>query len=177
MRHPLVPLAKTIADLNFEQLGRTDTGEGENVGMVNMTGFDFSDVKHALNAAGMRTGIRLIKNDRASDAFFGASDNLPFAEACVVAHTLSVTYEFPDYHQVGDEWQKLNYENMAKVVRTLATGAEMLANQPARPAYDAQNPETAAVPELQALAAIFVGVGPFGLRRAGWGRRGWLVSG
>ena len=142
-QHPLVPLAKTIADLNFEQLGRTDSSEGENLEMVNMTGFDYSDVKQTLGAAASLTGVRLVKNEQASDAFFGASDNLPFAEKCVVAHTLSVTYEFSDYHQVGDEWQKLNYDNMAKVVRMLGTGAYLLADQQVRPLYDPELPAAA----------------------------------
>jgi hypothetical protein len=137
--HPLVPLEKTVANLNFEQLGRTDSSEGKNVDMVNMTGFDFSDIKFTMNLAASLTGVRLIKNEKGSDPFFVASDNLPFAEKCVVAHTLSVTYEFPDYHQVGDEWQKIDYDNMAKVVRMLATGAQLLADQQVRPFWDAEN--------------------------------------
>lgn len=142
-RHPLVPLSQTIADLNFEQLGRTDSSEGANLDMVNMTGFDFSNLKTTLAAAGALTGVRFVKNQKSSDAFFGASDNLPFAQSCVVAHTVSVTYEFPDYHQVGDEWQKLDYGNMAKVVRMLGTGVQLLADLSSRPEYDIENSATA----------------------------------
>ncbi len=140
--HPLVPLSQTIADLNFEQLGRTDSSEGANLDMVNMTGFDFSDLKTALAAAGALTGVRFVKSEKSSDAYFGASDNQPFADKCVVAHTVSVTYEFPDYHQVGDEWQKIDYDNMAKVVRMLGTGVQLLADQQGRPVYDVGNPAT-----------------------------------
>ncbi|MBY0504251.1 MAG: M20/M25/M40 family metallo-hydrolase [Bryobacteraceae bacterium] len=141
--HPLLPLAQTVANLNFEQLGRTDSSEGPNLDMVNLTGFDFSNLKDTLAAAGALTGVRLVKNEKSSDAFFGASDNQPFADRCVVAHTASVTYEFPDYHQLGDEWRKLDYDNMAKVVRMLGTGVLLLANQQTRPAYDAENSATA----------------------------------
>ena len=142
-RHPLVPLSQTIADLNFEQLGRTDSSEGANLDMVNMTGFEFSNLKTTLAAAGALTGVRFVKNEKSSNAFFGASDNLPFAQSCVVAHTVSVTYQFPDYHQVGDEWQKIDYGNMAKVVRMLGTAVHFLADQPGRPVYDIENPATA----------------------------------
>jgi len=38
----------------------------------------------------------------------------------VPAHTLSVGYMFPDYHKAGDEWQKLDYDNLAQVDRTVA---------------------------------------------------------
>ena len=141
--HPLVPLAQTIADLNFEQLGRTDSSEGPNLDTVNLTGFDFSDLKTTLATAGALTGVRLVKNEKSSDVFFGASDNQPFADKCVVAHTVSVTYEFPDYHQLGDEWQKIDYDNMAKVVRMLGTAIHLLADQQSRPLYDAENPATA----------------------------------
>ncbi len=143
-RHPLVPLSQTIADVNFEQLGRTDSNEGANLDMVNMTGFDFSNLKTSLAAAGALTGVRFVKNEKSSDAFFGASDNLPFAQSCVVAHTVSVTYEFPDYHHMGDEWQKIDYDNMARVVRMLGTGVHFLADQEGRPAYDVDNPATKA---------------------------------
>ena len=142
-RHPLVPLSQTIADLNFEQLGRTDSSEGANLDMVNMTGFDFSNLKTTLAAAGALTGVRFVKNQKSSDAFFAASDNLPFAQSCVVAHTVSVTYEFPDYHKVGDEWQKLDYGNMAKVVRMLGTGVQLLADLSSRPEYGTENSATA----------------------------------
>jgi len=44
-RHPIFPLAKTIADINLEQLGRTDeSGDGEKLGQFNLTGFDFTNL-------------------------------------------------------------------------------------------------------------------------------------
>src|SRR5262249_5036012 len=43
-KHPLVPLEKTIADLNLEQVGRTDATNGDMTGTASITGFDFSDL-------------------------------------------------------------------------------------------------------------------------------------
>jgi hypothetical protein len=40
---------------------------------------------------------------------------------------LSVTYEFPDYHAVGDEWQKIDYDNMAKVDQAVGIAVLRLA--------------------------------------------------
>ena len=48
------------------------------------------------------------------DSYFARSDNVRFADAGVPSTTISVTYMFPDYHAVGDEWPKLDYANMAK---------------------------------------------------------------
>lgn len=137
--HPLVPLRKTVAMLNFEQLGRTDSPEGAWVKQVNMTGFDFSDLKLRLQRAAAKTGVRLVKHEKFSDPFFLASDNAPLARAGVVAHTLSVTYQFPDYHAVGDETGKIDYTNMAAVVRMLGAGTGIVANDKAAPRWDAAN--------------------------------------
>jgi Zn-dependent M28 family amino/carboxypeptidase len=122
--HPLVPLAETVADLNLEQLGRTDAPEGPQLNSANVTGYDFSDLTPVLIDSGRSIGIRVWKNPEASDAYFNRSDNGPLAKAGIPAHTLSVTYEFPDYHAVGDEWQKIDYDNMAKVDQ--AVGIAML---------------------------------------------------
>jgi hypothetical protein len=47
----------------------------------------------------------------------------------VPAHTVSVAYEFPDYHGLGDEAEKLDYANMARVSRALRAGIVALANR------------------------------------------------
>jgi len=141
-QHPVVPLAKTVAMLNFEQLGRTDGAEGANLDMVNMTGFDFSDVKNWLNKAAAKTRVKLVKHEKYSDPFFLASDNAALAEVGVVAHTLSVTYAFPDYHQPPDEAGKIDYANMAKVVRMIGAGVGMIANDRVPPKWDASNAKT-----------------------------------
>ena len=142
--HPVVPLAKTVAMLNFEQLGRTDSSEGANVGVVNLTGFDFSNVKTWLQRAGQKTGVKLVKNEKFSDQFFTASDNGALAQAGVIAHTLSVTYSFPDYHQPGDETAQIDFPNMARIVRMIGTGISLIANDRVDPAWDAANPKTEA---------------------------------
>ena len=42
VNHPMFPLAKTVADINLEQLGRTDGSDGPKLLQFNMTGFDFT---------------------------------------------------------------------------------------------------------------------------------------
>ena len=106
-RHPLVPIEKTIAGINLEQVGRTDDSEGAQVGSCAMTGFDFSDLGEIFKAAGDLMGIKVYKHPVNSDAYFGRSDNQALADQGVPAHTLSVAYEFPDYHQVGDRGTRL----------------------------------------------------------------------
>jgi hypothetical protein len=122
--HPLVPLEQTIAQINMEQMGRTDSTEGPHLNMMNVTGFDYSTIPALLVDSGKRVQIAVVKDAQASDAYFRRSDNGPLADVGVPAHTVSVAYEFPDYHAVGDKWQKLDYDNMAHVDQ--AVGIAML---------------------------------------------------
>ena len=84
--------------------------------------------------------------------YFSASDNLPLAEAGVPAQTLAVTFDFPDYHAPGDEWQKIDYENMAKVDRAVALGLILVASSEQPPQWNAANPKTA--PFIKASRAL-----------------------
>jgi hypothetical protein len=141
-RHPLVPLASTIADLNLEQIGRTDDSEGPQVGTATVTGFDFSDMTKVLVDSGTLTGIKVYKSEKNSDPYFARSDNQALADMGVPAHTLGVAFDFPDYHGVGDEWQKIDYSNMAKVDRTVAVALLHFASDAPPPQWNASNPKT-----------------------------------
>jgi hypothetical protein len=138
--HPLVPLDKTIAQINMEQMGRTDSPEGAHLKMMNVTGFDYSTIPSLLVDSGKRVQIAVIKNAEASDAYFRRSDNGSFADAGVPTHTVSVTYEFPDYHAVGDEWQKLDYDNMAHVDQAVGIALLRLASAPTPPQWNEKLP-------------------------------------
>jgi len=69
-QHPVFPLAKTIANINLEQLGRTDDTEGPRLLQFNLTGFDYTDIAAYLSKAGEETGIRVVKHEKNSDSFF-----------------------------------------------------------------------------------------------------------
>ena len=84
------------------------------------------------------------KHEKNSDAYFRRSDNAAFADAGVPSTTISVAYDFPDYHKPGDEWEKLDYQNMAKVDRTIALAMIEIANSATTPKWDKTNPKTAA---------------------------------
>ena len=150
--HPLVPLAQTVAHLNLEQMGRTDAPEGPQINTANVTGFDYSGVPAILVDAGRRAGIVVSNVDNASNAYFNRSDNGPLARMGVPAHTMSVTYEFPDYHAVGDEWQKIDYDNMAKVDQAIGIGVLRMAQALTAPKWSESNP--AAMPYREAAKKL-----------------------
>jgi hypothetical protein len=138
-RHPILPIKQTVADVNLEQVGRTDSSEGPQLNNASMTGFDFSDVGTVFQKAGKLTGINVYKNEANSDFYFGKSDNQALADQGVPAHTLCVAYEYPDYHGAGDHWEKVDYANMAKVDRMVALGVLMIANDPVAPKWNTAN--------------------------------------
>lgn len=142
-RHPLVPLSKTVAQVNMEQIGRTDDSEGPQVGTLAVTGFDFSEVGSTLQRAGEATGVKVYKHPTNSDAYFSRSDNQSLADAGVPAHTAGVAFEFPDYHAVGDEWSKIDFANMERVVRAVGLAALLIADDTREPRWNEQNSKTA----------------------------------
>lgn len=141
-RHPSFPIAKTVAQINLEQVGRTDDTEGPQPAKATLTGFDYSTVTQVFVNAGKQTGVTLARRERNPSEYFARSDNLPLAEAGVPAHTFVVALDYPDYHRPGDEWQKIDYDNMAKIVATVALGVEMIANDPEAPRWNADEPAT-----------------------------------
>ncbi|MBZ5583953.1 MAG: M20/M25/M40 family metallo-hydrolase [Acidobacteriia bacterium] len=143
-QHPVFPLARTIADVNLEQLGRIDDTQGSRPGQFNLTGFDFTNLAPAIREAAQQAGVQVVKDEKNNERYFGASDNLMFSMAGVPSTTASVTYQFPDYHGVGDEWPKLDYDNMAKVDCALALAVFRLADSADAPQWNAENPRTAA---------------------------------
>jgi Zn-dependent M28 family amino/carboxypeptidase len=140
-KSPIFAIEKTVANLNLEQIGRTDDSEASRVAAVSVTGMDYSSVGKTLSEVGKRTGIDVQKHPQFSDMFFARSDNAALALAGVPAHTICTAFEFPDYHKVGDHWDKLDYTNMEKVVRFVAASVLSLADDPKDPIWDASNPK------------------------------------
>ncbi len=134
--HPLVPLEKTVADVNLEHLGRTDSTERSKAGTASLTGYDYSDLPAIFEAAGRATGIEVYKDARRSDPFFAGSDNYSLANVGVVAHTVCVVFEdFADYHGAGDEWPKIDFANMERTARMVGAAVLMIADAAQEPRW------------------------------------------
>ncbi len=129
---PLVPLAKTVADINLEQMGRNRRTSGTRTLSFFFTGPSYSNLPAIMGAAAKAEGIGTwpLKD---ADAYFSRSDNYAFALRGMVAHTIAVAAEFPDYHAVGDKPEKIDYANMAKVDRGVGAGVLRIADDPAPP--------------------------------------------
>jgi len=141
--HPVVPLARTVAEVNLEMTGRTDGDGGDQTNRVSFTGFDFSDLPALFVPVGEAMGIEVFKHEQNSDRYFFASDNIALARTGVVAHTISGLFEYPDYHQPGDEVSRIDFADMTRTARLLTVGVRRLADRDQPPAWNAAREQTA----------------------------------
>lgn len=124
--HPVVPLARTAANLNVEMIGRPDSLAG-GPGKAWLTGFDRSTTGVMLREA----GIPLVPDPRPEQRFFERSDNIAFARRGVPAHSISSYNLHLDYHRPSDEARFADPAHMAAVIAATARAVRLLADGPA----------------------------------------------
>ena len=148
---PLHPLARTVAVVNMDMIGRDEEvprGGGarfrglepqsaaENRNAVNVLGYSRSpDLRRAVERANRATGldVRFRYDDSASN-LLRRSDQWPFLHRGVPAVFVH-TGLHPDYHTERDTPEKLRYDKMARIVRMVHQLSWDLAEAPDRPAY------------------------------------------
>jgi hypothetical protein len=120
---PVVPLADTVTNLNFEMLGRPDDLVGGK-GKLWLTGFE----RTTLGAAFAERGIDVVEDKRPDQNFYQRSDNMAFVRQGIIGQTLSTYNMHTDYHQVSDEWDTLDYEHMEACAKAAFAASRMLAD-------------------------------------------------
>lgn len=123
IRHPVAPLARHVANLNIEMIGRPDSAVGGG-GRSWLTGYERSTMGEQLAA----NGIDIVADARPSFRFFERSDNIAFARLGIPAHTLSTYNLHADYHQPSDEASRIDAEHMARVIESATRAVRVLAN-------------------------------------------------
>lgn len=127
--HPLRPLDRTRAIINFDMIGRNETPSDQTKGLIeipadttnrlNLIGSTYSpDYRAAVEAENKHVGLVLddrFDRESALNVFF-RSDQFPF-----VLHGIPAFWWFtgfhPDYHHTTDTFDKINYVKMAKILR------------------------------------------------------------
>jgi hypothetical protein len=134
VHHPLAPLKDTIADINLEQIGRTDDKTGPRISAFAFTGPSYTNIPEIMAKAAKPEDVKVSNPPDAND-FFARSDNYAFARADVVDTTIAVAFEFPGYHALEDTIDKIDFDNMAKVDHAIAAGLARIANDPEPPKW------------------------------------------
>lgn len=124
--HPVVPLERTVAQLEIEMIGRPDSLAG-GPGRAWLTGFERSTMGRLLRDA----GIALVPDPRPAQNFFMRSDNIAFALRGIPAHTISSFNLHTDYHRPSDEARLTDAAHMAAVIDATARATRLLADGPA----------------------------------------------
>jgi len=109
--HPALPLELTVANLNFEMLGRPDELVGP--GKLWLTGFE----RTTLGPAFREAGFDVVADERPEQNFFQRSDNYALAQRGVVAQSLSSYGMHTEYHTPDDEIGTLDFEHLEAVTR------------------------------------------------------------
>ncbi|HLW54483.1 MAG TPA: M28 family peptidase [Candidatus Angelobacter sp.] len=127
--HPLRPLDRTRAMINFDMIGRNEEQSDQTKGLIdipadttnrlNLIGGTYSpDYRRVVEEENRAVGLMLddrFDHDAALNIFF-RSDQFPF-----VLHDVPAMWWFtgfhPDYHHPTDTADKINYVKMAKILR------------------------------------------------------------
>ncbi len=122
--HPLIPLDSTMAVINMDMIGRTDSLHQQvaQTGYVYTIGSDILSLEldSVLKAANLETG-NLILNDTYNDLFdknrfYYRSDHYQFAKNGVPSVFL-FTGLHRDYHKPTDTFEKINLKNLTSIAR------------------------------------------------------------
>jgi len=127
VKHPAIPIEHTVAMLNMDMIGRLTNRTLIVYGTGTSPGFDSLLRAHDLDSAFV---LKLVRDG------FGPSDHSSFyGKQIPVLHFFTDLH--PDYHRPSDEYQKLNYDALADVVRFVGDIASDLNRFSDRPPYAA----------------------------------------
>ena len=142
--HPIWPLEQTVANLNIDMIGRVDEAHPDDDRYVYLIGSDkLSSELHEIseNANSAYTNLALDYTFNAPDdpnRFYYRSDHYNFAKNNIpVIFYFSVVHE--DYHQPGDDPEKIHYDKTAEIGQLVFHTAWQLANQAKRIEVDRVN--------------------------------------
>ena len=151
--YPVVPLDKIIVQLNIDMIGRSKLPTDTNPRNATLTG---PNEIYVIGSKMMSTDLGLLsekvnqsylnlrfnyKYDDPGDPerLFFRSDHYNYARKGIpIIFYFDGVHE--DYHQATDHADKIDYEKMEKVTRTIFAKMWTLANQAARPRVDKQLP-------------------------------------
>ena len=136
VKHPIIPLEKTIADLNIDMIGRMDKKyeELKNPNYVYVIGSDkISTQLDSLLRLSNKESENIVldytyNDDKDPKQYYRRSDHYKFAERGVPV-VFFFTGEHDDYHKVTDTVDKVLFERMERIVRMIYYTGWKVANK------------------------------------------------
>ncbi|MGD8747753.1 MAG: M28 family peptidase [Balneolaceae bacterium] len=143
--HPVFPVDRTIADLNTDMIGRVDP-KHEKEGVENyvyVIGADIisSELDSLIQVANKQAGqvslSRRYNDLNDPNQFYRRSDHWNFGRLGI-PFVFFFTGVHKDYHRPSDEVDKIRFEKMSRIVRTMYASAVLVANTENPPTVDNQ---------------------------------------
>jgi hypothetical protein len=138
---PIYPLSSTVCNLNIDMIGRVDDAHKDDENYVYIIGSDMLStdlhlVSEGVNKTYTQLALDYTYNDPDDpNRFYYRSDHYNFAK-----HNIPVIFYFSgvheDYHQPGDDPEKIMYDKMAKIGKLIFYTAWEVANRPQRLVVD-----------------------------------------
>ena len=139
--NPLFPLTNTVADVNIDMIGRHDDFHKNSRNYIYLIGSDYLstdlyNICEDANSKYTKLDIDYKYNDKKDpNRFYYRSDHYNFAKNGIPSVFLfSGTH--PDYHQPGDDVEKIEFDVLAKRTQYEFAIAWELANRDSRPVVD-----------------------------------------
>jgi hypothetical protein len=147
--YPTIPLDRIVAQLNIDMIGRSKKDGDTNPRNANLSGpnqiyvigstmmsTDLGKLSETVNKSYLNLQYDLRYDDPAdTNRFFFRSDHFNYARKGIpIIFFFDGVHE--DYHRPGDEPQKIDYEKMEKVTRTIYMTLWEVANLTVRPKVD-----------------------------------------
>lgn len=134
---PIFPLAKTVANVNVDMVGRVDEKYEENPNYVYVIGSDrlsteLHDINESMNSKYTNLVLDYTYNaDDDPNRYYYRSDHYNFAEKGIPAiFYFNGTHK--DYHRTSDTIEKINFEKMETIAKLVFHTAFELANRDKR---------------------------------------------
>jgi len=143
--NPVIPLKKTVCNLNIDMIGRVDEAHKQDPKYVYVIGSDkLSSELHAINETANSQSVNLkldytYNNPSDPNRFYYRSDHYNFAK-----NKIPVIFYFTgvheDYHRPGDDVEKILFDKQAQIVQLVFHTAWELANRDERIKVDSNKP-------------------------------------
>lgn len=133
--HPLIPLNKTIFNLNSDGAGYDDTGA------ISIVGYDRVGVVEEFKMAAQQFGLRIIADPAPEQNLFDRSDNVNFAvkgipAPCVSPGTTGFTEDIAKYyHQAIDNPESVDFDYLLSFCKTFTHIARLIADKKEAPQW------------------------------------------
>jgi Zn-dependent M28 family amino/carboxypeptidase len=147
--YPTIPLSQIVTQLNIDMIGRSKKEGDTNLRNRSLTGpneiyvighalmsTELGELSEAVNKAYLNIGYDFRYDDpKDPNRFFYRSDHYNYARKGIPI-IFFFDGEHEDYHRPGDEAQKIDYQKMERVTRTIYMTMWEIANRATRPRVD-----------------------------------------